>query len=55
MSTAEPRGAPRPSGQIGFLAPDQSDLDDYLLSSANTTHSQVTEELASWLIDRLPD
>ncbi len=40
---------------IDDLAPDESDLDDFLLSYANTTHTEVTEELATWLIDRLPD
>ncbi|WP_329612346.1 hypothetical protein [Streptomyces brevispora] len=40
---------------VDELAPDESDLDDFLLSFTNTTHTEVTEELATWLIDRLPD
>ncbi|MEW2132731.1 hypothetical protein [Streptomyces sp. NPDC005435] len=37
------------------LPPNESDVDDYLCSSETTAHTAVTGELASWLLDRLPD
>lgn len=37
------------------IAPDESETDDFVWSSATTPHTAVTEELASWLMDRLPD
>jgi hypothetical protein len=37
------------------LAPDESDLDEFLLSDDNGPHTQISEPLASWLLDRLPD
>lgn len=40
---------------VDDIVPDDSELDDYVLSSTNTAHTQVTPELATWLIDRLPD
>ncbi|MFD4787581.1 esterase/lipase family protein [Streptomyces sp. NPDC058459] len=40
---------------IENLAPDESDVDDFICSSATTPHTAVTEELAVWLMDRLPD
>lgn len=37
------------------IAPAESDFDDYVPSYENTVHTQVTEQLATWLTDRLPD
>lgn len=37
------------------IAPDESETDDFVWSSATTPHTAVTEELATWLMDRLPD
>ncbi|MEU8650281.1 hypothetical protein [Streptomyces sp. NPDC048737] len=40
---------------IDDLAPEESELDDYLCSSTTTAHTAITEELCTWLMDRLPD
>ncbi len=40
---------------IDELAPDESELDDFLCSSATTGHTTITDELCTWLLDRLPD
>jgi hypothetical protein len=40
---------------IDELAPDESELDEFLCSSTTTAHTAVTEELCTWLLDRLPD
>ncbi|GGW62200.1 hypothetical protein GCM10010503_44310 [Streptomyces lucensis JCM 4490] len=40
---------------IDDLNPDESDVDDFICSSANTGHTVATEELCTWLLDRLPD
>lgn len=40
---------------IDDLAPEESELDDYLCSSTTTAHTAITEELCTWLLDRLPD
>ncbi|MEU9276687.1 hypothetical protein [Streptomyces sp. NPDC048341] len=40
---------------IGELPPEDSEADDFLLSSANEAHASMTEELARWVLDRLPD
>ncbi|MFJ4003577.1 esterase/lipase family protein [Streptomyces sp. NPDC090023] len=37
------------------IAPDESEVDDYMWSATTTPHTAVTEELATWLMDRLPD
>ncbi|MGW2209060.1 esterase/lipase family protein [Streptomyces sp. NPDC001781] len=37
------------------LAPDESEADDFVWSSTTTPHTAVTEELGTWLLDRLPD
>ncbi|MGW1297426.1 esterase/lipase family protein [Streptomyces sp. NPDC002533] len=39
---------------IDRLPPDESELDDFLCSSGTTGHTAITEELCSWLLDRLP-
>ncbi|MDH6132667.1 hypothetical protein P3T37_002053 [Kitasatospora sp. MAA4] len=39
---------------INALPKVESELDDFLLSSENTPHSKMTEELGSWILDRLP-
>ncbi|MEU5403352.1 hypothetical protein ABZ348_29140 [Streptomyces sp. NPDC005963] len=39
---------------ISDLDPGQSELDDFKLSTENTPHSQMTEELGTWILDRLP-
>jgi hypothetical protein len=40
---------------IEALPPDQSELDDFMLSSQNDPHSAMTPEIAEWVFDRLPD
>ncbi|MFC9431283.1 esterase/lipase family protein [Streptomyces sp. NPDC056987] len=40
---------------IDSLPPEQSDLDDYLLSGSNDPHAGMTAELGEWILDRLPD
>ncbi|GLX00571.1 hypothetical protein [Microtetraspora sp. NBRC 16547] len=39
---------------INRLSPDDSELDDFKLASKNEGHTTITEELSSWIIDRLP-
>lgn len=39
---------------IDDLDPDQSELDDFILASRNEEHTKITEELCTWLLDRLP-
>ncbi|WP_460067551.1 hypothetical protein [Streptomyces sp. YKOK-I1] len=40
---------------IDELPPDESDLDDFLLSENNDPHSLMTPGLGEWVLDRLPD
>ncbi|MGW2885306.1 hypothetical protein ACWDDN_08115 [Streptomyces griseoruber] len=40
---------------IDELPPEQSDLDDFLLSGNNDPHCAMTSELGAWVLDRLPD
>ncbi|MET8754170.1 hypothetical protein ABZW32_29310 [Streptomyces sp. NPDC004667] len=40
---------------IDSLSPEESELDDFLCSSTTTVHTAITEELATWITDRLPD
>ncbi|ATZ24084.1 esterase/lipase family protein [Streptomyces lavendulae] len=40
---------------IDSLSPEESELDDFLCSSTTTAHTAITEELATWITDRLPD
>ncbi|MFF3931470.1 esterase/lipase family protein [Streptomyces hirsutus] len=40
---------------INGLDPENSELDDFLCSSTTTAHTAITEELCTWLMDRLPD
>ncbi|MET7651653.1 MULTISPECIES: hypothetical protein [unclassified Streptomyces] len=40
---------------IDQLSPDESELDEFLCSSTTTAHTGITEELCTWLMDRLPD
>ncbi|MFJ7489644.1 esterase/lipase family protein [Streptomyces sp. NPDC097727] len=40
---------------IDGLGLDESELDDFLCSSTTTAHTAITEELCTWLMDRLPD
>ncbi|MEU0669273.1 hypothetical protein ABZ508_12890 [Streptomyces lavendulocolor] len=37
------------------LDPYESELDDFLCSSTTTAHTAITEELCTWIMDRLPD
>lgn len=37
------------------LDPQESELDDFLCSSTTTAHTAITEELCTWIMDRLPD
>lgn len=39
---------------IDELPPDESELDEFLCSSTTTAHTAITEELCTWLLDRLP-
>lgn len=40
---------------IGDLPPDAGELDEFLCSSVTTAHTAITEELCTWLLERLPD
>ncbi|WP_406439180.1 hypothetical protein OHB00_29660 [Streptomyces sp. NBC_00631] len=40
---------------IAELPPEQSEFDDFRLSSDNNAHGLMTEELGFWILDRLPD
>ncbi|MFE1440340.1 esterase/lipase family protein [Streptomyces sp. NPDC058739] len=40
---------------IDQLPPDQSDLDDFLLSENNDPHAIMTPDIGEWVLDRLPD
>lgn len=40
---------------IDGMSPDESLLDDFLCASQNEPHTKITEELCTWLMDRLPD
>lgn len=39
---------------VNELPPDESELDEFLCSSTTTAHTAITEELCTWLLDRLP-
>ncbi|MEU6815090.1 hypothetical protein [Streptomyces sp. NPDC046860] len=41
--------------RIEDIDPGESEVDDYTWSTTTTPHTAVTEELATWLMDRLPD
>ncbi|MFJ8104430.1 lipase family alpha/beta hydrolase [Streptomyces sp. NPDC096132] len=38
--------------KIDTLDPAESDVDEFLCSSTTTAHTEITEELGSWLVDR---
>ncbi|MFE2302170.1 esterase/lipase family protein [Streptomyces sp. NPDC059445] len=40
---------------IDELPPEESDLDDFLLSADNDPHAVMTQEIGEWVLDRLPD
>ncbi|KAB1986419.1 esterase/lipase family protein [Streptomyces triticiradicis] len=40
---------------IDQLPPEESDLDDFLLSYDNDPHALMTEDIGQWVLDRLPD
>lgn len=40
---------------IEDLSPDESEVDEFICSSATTPHTAITRELSEWLLDRLPD
>ncbi|MEV5260609.1 hypothetical protein AB0L02_21460 [Streptomyces anulatus] len=40
---------------VDELSPEESELDDFLCSSTTTAHTGITEELCTWIMDRLPD
>ncbi|MEV5201615.1 hypothetical protein [Streptomyces sp. NPDC053720] len=40
---------------IDGIGPEESEVDEFLCSSTTTAHTAITEELGSWLMDRLPD
>ncbi|WP_314223124.1 esterase/lipase family protein [Streptomyces zaehneri] len=41
--------------KIDGLSPDESELDDFIVSSTTTPHTGITEELCTWMLSRLPD
>ncbi|MET9950781.1 hypothetical protein ABZ135_04435 [Streptomyces sp. NPDC006339] len=41
--------------KIDGLAPDESELDDFICSSETTAHTAITADLCEWLLDRLPN
>lgn len=41
--------------KIDNLPPEESDLDDFVLSADNDPHAAMTPELGEWILDRLPD
>lgn len=40
---------------VDRLPAEESDLDEFLCSSETTGHTQITERLGSWILERLPD
>lgn len=40
---------------IDAIAPVDSELDEFLRSSTTTAHTAITEELRTWLLERLLD
>ncbi|MFK0110899.1 esterase/lipase family protein [Streptomyces sp. NPDC091217] len=40
---------------IDELEPEESELDDFLLSEDNDPHALMTPEIGEWVLDRLPD
>ncbi|MFC9857070.1 MULTISPECIES: esterase/lipase family protein [unclassified Streptomyces] len=40
---------------IDRMAPQESELDEFLCSSETTGHTAITQELCTWLLDRLPN
>ncbi|MFI6824589.1 esterase/lipase family protein [Micromonospora sp. NPDC050187] len=41
--------------KVDALDPNESELDEFLCSSITTPHTAITEELCTWILDRLPD
>ncbi|MFF9900643.1 esterase/lipase family protein [Streptomyces longispororuber] len=39
---------------IDSLSPEESELDDFRCASRNEGHTRITEELCTWIMDRLP-
>ncbi|GHC59848.1 esterase/lipase family protein [Streptomyces flavofungini] len=39
---------------IGSLAAEDSELDEFKVASQNEPHTHITEELSTWILDRLP-
>ncbi|GGO94185.1 esterase/lipase family protein [Wenjunlia tyrosinilytica] len=39
---------------VSALPPEDSELDEFICSSDNLLHSKMTEELGTWLLERLP-
>lgn len=39
---------------IGSLAAEDSELDEFKVASHNEPHTHITEELSTWILDRLP-
>lgn len=39
---------------VDGLSPEDSEVDEFLCSSTTTAHTAITEELGTWLLDRLP-
>ncbi|MCX4696957.1 hypothetical protein [Streptomyces sp. NBC_01408] len=41
--------------KVATLDPNESELDEFLCSSATTQHTAITQELCQWIIKRLPE
>ncbi|MGW5066917.1 esterase/lipase family protein [Streptomyces cyaneofuscatus] len=58
VSAVSMRNLDRPEdlyANVDNLPPEESELDDFVCSSTTTGHTAITEELCTWLLDRLPD
>ncbi|GAA5022783.1 hypothetical protein [Kitasatospora paranensis] len=57
VSAVAIRDIDRPSdlyAKVDTLPAEESELDDFFCSPTTTAHTAVTEELCSWILDRLP-
>ncbi|MDC0675734.1 hypothetical protein [Nannocystis radixulma] len=42
------------NADLSMITPDDTPFDDFKISSQNTLHTSITEELGSWIVERLP-
>ncbi|KUL35110.1 hypothetical protein ADL22_28455 [Streptomyces sp. NRRL F-4489] len=54
VAIREPDTAADLYAAIDELPPEESPLDEFVLASQNEGHTLITEELSTWLLDRLP-